>query len=81
MSRPVQVCTAGECGGECYRCRLKTCGEAKQRYARLLVELVDRCMAQGSFGPFHDAWQASADWQALWSELDDLKALTGATTR
>ena len=71
--RTVQICMSGECQGECYRCRLRTCST----YQRLLCWLVDRCVVQGSFGPFCDEWQASQEWNALWD--DDEVASASAT--
>ena len=73
MTRTVHICTGGECQGECYRCRLLACSTKRQTYQRLLCWLVDRCVAQGSFGPFCEEWQASEEWKALWDDLDGLR--------
>jgi len=69
------VCTAGECGGECYRCRLKAVTEERDFYRRMLYQLLDRAHAGGWFGPWSDDW--TEEWQEIADRLADAQ-FTGA---
>ena len=72
MARQVQVCTAGECGGECYRCRLAACAKERGKYARMYLRLYDAGIVSGSFGPWSDHW--TDEDRVMWDRIDDLRA-------
>ena len=69
--RHVFICNNGECGGECYRCRLRACAAERDRFARLFLRLYDIGLVTGRFGPWSDSW--TEEDQEMWSEIDDLK--------
>lgn len=69
MVKTVQVCTAGECGGECYRCRLKAVLKERDWFAKMAVDLLKRLGISGNFGPWSDGW--TEDHQRLWEMADE----------
>ena len=70
-TRTVTICTAGECSGECYRCRLTACAKERDKYARLCLRLYDMGIVSGSFGPWSDAW--TDEDREMWDQIDDLR--------
>ena len=69
--RQVNICSAGECGGECYKCRLKETHKELVAYQRRYVHLYDNVTAAGVFGPWSDGW--TEDDREMWDKIDDLR--------
>lgn len=72
MIKTVKICTNGECGGECYRCRLLAMKKERDWYAKMAVELYERLHISGVFGPWSDDW--TADHDRLYAEAESIKA-------
>ncbi len=72
--RQVNICSAGECGGECYRCRLRASIRENNVYASTLKYLLDLSNATGRFGPWADDWSDS--WQWLQEQVETADPLT-----
>ena len=71
MSRTTQVCTNGECNGECYRCRLRAMKQERDKFARLYLRLYDAGIVSGSFGPWSKHW--TDEVREMWDRIDDLR--------
>lgn len=69
--KTVNVCTNGECNGECYRCRLRDAGAERDRFGALIVRLYDAGIVSGVFGPWADLWTEQD--KALWEEFDTFR--------
>lgn len=54
--RQTNVCTAGECNGECYKCRLASTEAERAEWERIARMLFDRHIARGTWGPWSDDW-------------------------
>lgn len=67
MVKQTNICTQGECQGECYRCRLAAVAADRDRWQRLAKDLFDRHMVKGTFGPWADDWNPEYE-QAFWGE-------------
>lgn len=73
-TRTVTICTAGECGGECYRCRLTTTHKEKELYRSAVKALLNREHIRGGFGPWSDQYTDS--WQWLSEQAEDAEELS-----
>lgn len=72
MVKSTQICTAGECGGECYRCRLHAAIKERDKFARMYLHLYDAGIISGHFGPWADHW--TDEDREMWDKIDDLRA-------
>jgi hypothetical protein len=64
--KQVNVCTQGECNGECYRCRLHATTLERDEWERIARLLFDRCIAQGTWGPWSEDWSKEYE-EKLWT--------------
>ena len=53
MVKQVKICTAGECNGECYRCRLRTMQESRDELLEVAQALRGQLEARRGFYRVH----------------------------
>jgi len=66
MGKTVQICTAGECGGECYKCRCDRLVEQNQQL-------------QTQFDDLYTAVTITADWSQIIDRRNELLLLKETT--
>ena len=63
--KQVSVCSAGECNGECYACRLRSTEAERAEWERITRMLFDKCVVAGTWGPWSDDWSEEYE-RRLW---------------
>ena len=67
MIRNAKICTAGECGGECWRCSATQAAKERDEWRELARKMFDVGVCSGVYGPWHDSW-TERDREMLWTE-------------
>lgn len=62
--RTIQICSGGECGGDCYRCRVRRLLQQRDDLFTHLRKLLDAGTITAAYGSWSDQW--SGEDRALW---------------